>query len=414
MGDVMDRIAFEGINLIDGRGNASPAVTVLIDGKQIEQVGPRHQVAFDPEAYLTVDGDGLWLLPGLINCHDHVLHKSRPLGTGAGRKPEPVNESPGFYALESARGALMELHQGVTTIREMAGPSVSDIRSPGYTNVDLRDAIEAGLAGPRILACRLAVTMTGGHGYPAFAIREADGPDEVRKAVREQVKGGADFIKIMSSGGFSHYPHEDPRTAQLTVEELRAAADEAHRQSRLITAHAIADQGIRNSIEGGIDTIEHGFLMAGDTVKMMVDRQLSFVPTARVVLKMQTGQGPLAEFVTTVVPGHREAVQRAAEAGVLLGVGTDSRAFMIDEMEALVVDYGLSPMDVVVAATGSAAAICGLQQVGTIEPGKLADLLILGADPLRDVRGSFGDVRAVVKEGQPMASVLPELGQPGG
>ena len=93
--------------------------------------------------------------------------------------------------------------------------------------MDLRDAIAAGMHGPRILACQLAVTMTGGHGYPWFAIREADGPDEVRKAVREQLKGGADFIKIMSSGGFSHYPHEDPEATQFTVDELRAAAEEA-------------------------------------------------------------------------------------------------------------------------------------------------------------------------------------------
>jgi imidazolonepropionase-like amidohydrolase len=399
----MNRIAFKGINVIDGRGDALSDVNVLINGEVIEQVGPSHQVEYDPERYVNVDGDGLWLLPGLINCHDHVMHKS------PNHRPSGGHKSAGRQALESARGALLELHQGVTTIRELAGPSVTDMWSPGYTNVDLRDAIEAGLAGPRILACRLAVTMTGGHGYPQFAIREADGPDEVRKAVREQVKGGADFIKIMSSGGFSHYPHEDPRAAQFTVEELRAAADEAHRQSRLITSHAIADQGIRNSIEAGIDTIEHGFLMTDDTVNMMVDRDLSFVPTVRVVLRMRTGQGTLAEFAGAVVPGHREAVRKAAEAGILIGVGTDSRAFMVDEMEALVVDYGMSPMDVIVAGTGSAATICGLQQVGTIEKGKLADLLVVGVDPLEDIRKSFDDIRAVLKEGKLMASALTDL-----
>ena len=400
-------IAFEQITVIDGLGHARSDVTVLVHDRQIEQLGPSGQVEYDRDQYVRIDGRGLWLLPGLINCHDHVMDKGlgRRAGSDGPWRLDLSRRPPGFQALESARNAMMELNQGVTTIREMAGPAVSDQLSPAYTNVDLRDAVDAGLAGPRILACRLAVTMTGGHGYPWFAIREADGPDEVRKAVREQIKGGADFIKLMSSGGFSHYPHEDPEAPQFTIDELRAAVEEAHRQNRLITTHAIADQGARNAIEAGIDTIEHGFLLKGETVDLMARQQVSFVPTVRVIVKMQTGEGALAEFVKTIVPDHVEAVRQAAEAGILIGVGTDSRAFMIDEIEALVVEYGLPPMDVLVAATGSAAKICGLRHVGTVEPGKTADLLVLEADPLQDIRRALETVRVVLKEGQVMASL---------
>lgn len=399
----MNRIAFTRIHLIDGCGNNTPATTVLVQDGLIERVGPSDRIEFDRERYLEVKGDGLWLLPGLINCHDHLMDKGlgrRQVGTDGAWRHDFSRRPPGFQALESAKNAQIELSQGVTTIRELAGPNMADQRNPGYTNVDLRDAIAAGLPGPRILACRLAVTMTGGHGYPWFAIREADGPDEVRKAVREQLKGGADFIKIMSSGGFSHYPHEDPQATQFTVDELRTATEEAHRQGRLITTHAIADQGAINALEAGIDTIEHGFLVTDETVDRMAAQGTTFVPTVRVVVRMQAGKGPLAEFARTVVPAHVRAVRRAAEAGVLIGAGTDSRAFMIDEIEALVTEYHFSPMEALVAATGSAATICGLQQVGTIEPGKTADLLVLGTDPLQEIRQGLQDVRSVYKEGQ--------------
>lgn len=399
----MSRLAFTHFHLVDGCGSSTPDMTVLVQDGQIERVGSSDQVEFDRPSYDEIKGEGFWLLPGLINCHDHLMDKSlgRRQGSEGAWRHDFSGRPPGFQALECAKNAVVELSQGVTTIRDLAGPNMADQRNPGYTNVDLRDAIAAGMPGPRILACRLAVTMTGGHGYPWFAIREADGPDEVRKAVREQLKGGADFIKIMSSGGFSHYPHEDPEATQFTVDELRAAAEEAHRQGRLITTHAIADQGARNAIEAGIDTIEHGFLLTEETVDRMAAQGTTFVPTVRVMVRMQAGKGPLAEFTRTVVPSHVRAVRQAMAAGIPIGAGTDSRAFMVDELEALVSVYHFSPMEALVAATGSAARICGLQQVGTVEAGKLADLLIVGTDPLKGIREGLQDVRAVYKEGLP-------------
>lgn len=411
----MSRLAFTRFHLIDGHGSSIPDATVLVREGRIEQVDRSDQIQFDARQYDEIEGEGLWLLPGLINCHDHLMDKGlgrRQVGSDGAWRHDFSRRPPGFQALECAKNARIELSQGVTTIRELAGPHMADQQNPGYTNVDLRDAIAAGLPGPRILACRLAVTMTGGHGYPWFAIREADGPDEVRKAVREQLKGGADLIKIMSSGGFSHYPHEDPQATQFTVDELRAAAEEAHRQGRLITTHAIADQGARNAVDAGIDTIEHGFLLTEQTVDHMAAMGTSFVPTVRVVVRMQEGKGELAEFARTVVPSHVRAVKQAAEAGILIGAGTDSRAFMVDEIEALVSVYDFSPMDALVAATGSAARICGLEQVGTIESGKLADMLIVGTDPIQQIREGLQDVRAVYREGrlQPRANETSSFG----
>jgi imidazolonepropionase-like amidohydrolase len=340
----------------------------------------------------------------------HDLADSTPYATSVKTwRYEKFLSPPGNQALECAKNAMMELRQGVTTVRELGGPNVPDQINPPFTNVDLRDAIDAGFPGPRIVACRLMVTMTGGHGYPAYEIREADGPDEVRKAVREQIKGGADCIKIMSSAGMADYPREHPGINEYTVEELRVAAEETHRRERKITTHAMSDVAVKNAIEAGIDTIEHGFLMEPDTVTIMLENDISFVPTTSVCRGVATsGRSGLGDVMKNAFPRYQEAVLRAVSEGVVVGVGTDSRYMMIEEMESLA-QMGMSPMDVITSATSAAAAVCGLQRLGVVAKGHIADLVLLGDDPTRNIRKAFEDVRFVMRSGKVMASSMQQL-----
>ena len=404
----MSPVALEHATVIDGRGRLLPDTTVVVSGAVITHAGPSGATAFDRRATGTLDARGLWLMPGLINCHDHLFDKRLrdvpPGGSDRDFRLQLLQRPPGQHAVESAHNATWQLRQGVTTVRDLGGPSIDADQSAPYTNVDLRDAIAAGSTGPRVLASRLMVTMTGGHGTPWFGVREADGPGAVRAAVREQLKGGADCIKIMSSGGLANYPHESPGIDQYTIEELRAGAEEAHNAGRLITTHAMSDRSVRNALNAGIDNIDHGFFIKAETVKRMAAEGRSFVPTARVAWRVaRAGTGALGQLMAEAAPHHRDRILEAHEVGVPVGVGTDSRFTMLEEMETLR-EYGMASMDVLVGATGVAAKICGLEGVGVIEPGAAADLLLLGQNPLDDLRAAFADIRLVMKAGETLVS----------
>jgi imidazolonepropionase-like amidohydrolase len=393
------RLAFSNVNLIDGLGGVIYAATVALNGGKIESVTVGDSATV-PEDVQLIDGNGGWLMPGLINCHDHLSNKwlrTTPASDYQAARLKRRHSNPGTHALEAAGNATWELRQGVTTVRELGGPGMA-IGQEMFTNVDIRNAIEAGqIPGPRVIASRLIIAMTGGHGTPWYGVREADGPDEVRQAIREQVKGGADCIKIMSTAGLANYPHESPDTDEYTFEELEAGADEAHRHDRLITTHAMSDSAVRRAVIAGIDTIEHAFLTTSDGVKAMADGGVSFVPTARVAWRMTRNSPPaLAELLESA--GHRERVLEAVELGVPLGVGTDSRFTVLEEMETLV-DYGVSVETVLKGATGTAAGICGLEDSGVIAPGKRSDLLLLRTNPLEGLRSAFEQMELVVKAG---------------
>lgn len=402
---MMSKIALENVNLIDGNKNEIfNNMTVLIEDKFIQKVDETSQIRFDRNSYKLIDATGKWLMPGLINCHDHLFDKKLgDLSSNIERKAwrmECFLRTPGHQALESAKNAWEELKQGVTTIRDLGGPYVKNQKTPNYTNVDLRKAIESGLSGPRILACRLAISITGGHGYPWFGTREADGPNEVCKAVREQFKGGADCIKIMSGGGFANYPEEDPNNTEFSIEEIKAAVNEAHKRERLITAHAISNKAIKNAILAGVDTIEHGFMIDEETVKMMVQKKVSFVPTMMVPIKiLQREISPLHSLIKKILPEYKKMVFLAKKLGVLIGVGTDSSNKMYEELEAFI-ECGFSPLEALVSATKSSAEICGLKNVGIIQEEMIADIILLNNNPLKSVKKAFDNVHMVIQEGQ--------------
>lgn len=403
---LMSIIAVENVNLISGNDDDGVLnnVTILIENKFIKKVKKTPQISFDRNSYKIVDATDKWLMPGLINCHDHLFNKNwGNLSSNIERKAWQMEfflRSPGYQALESAKNSWEELKQGVTTIRDLGGPSVKNQKSPNYTNVDLRKAIESGLCGPRILACRLAINITGGHGYPWYGIREADGTNEVRKAVREQLKGGADCIKIMSGGGFANYPEEDPNFEEFSIEEIKVAVEEAHKREKLVTAHAISSKAAKNAILAGVDTIEHGFMIDEETVRLMFENNVSFVPTMIVPLKiLQRDASPLHSLIKGIVPEHKKIVLLAKKLGVMIGVGTDSGYKMYEELEALI-ECGFSPLEALVLATKSSAKICGLENVGIIQEGKIADVILLEKNPLKDIKKAFDNVQMVIKEGQ--------------
>jgi imidazolonepropionase-like amidohydrolase len=216
--------------------------------------------------------------------------------------------------------------------------------------------------------------------------------------VREQIKGGADCIKVMSTGGLSNYPHERPDIDQYTVDELTAAATETHRFGKLIATHAMSDRAVSRAIQAGIDTIEHAFLASADGIKLMGDSDVAFVPTARVSWRTaRTASPELASLLSEA--NHAQRILEASELGVKIGVGTDSRFTMIEEMETLV-DYGMPVQTVIQGATGTAADICGLEGVGIVAPGMTADLLLLGSNPLNGLRSAFEKLKMVVQRGE--------------
>jgi len=394
------RIAFSNVNVIDGLGGVTHAATVIVDGASIESIRPNDSGAL-PDDVQVIGGNGGWLMPGLINCHDHLCNKwlrTTPAGDYTTGRLSRFHQTPAAHALEAAGNAAWELRQGVTTVRELGGPGMA-VGQELFTNVDIRDAIATGkIPGPRVIASRLMIAMTGGHGTPWYGVREADGPEEIRKAIREQIKGGADCIKVMSTGGLANYPHERPDIDEYTLEELTAAASEAHRFDKLITTHAMSDSAVRSAIEAGIDNIEHAFLATADGVRAMADGGVSFVPTARVSLVMSRHAPPeLAILLESAA--HRDRILEAVDLGVPLGVGTDSRFTVLEEMETLV-DYGVPVETVLRGAAGTAAVICGLEDSGVIAPGKRADLLLLRANPLEGLRSAFGQLDLVVKAGE--------------
>jgi imidazolonepropionase-like amidohydrolase len=304
-----------------------------------------------------------------------------------------------LHGLKAAQSALMG---GITTLRDVGGYR--------FIEMSVRDAINRGdFIGPTIQCSGHIIVMTGGHAGRIG--READGPDELVKAVREQVKGGADLIKLMATGGVAT-AGSDPSAAEFTLEEVTAACDEAKRRNRRIAAHAHGAGGIRNAVLGGITSIEHGKFLDEETVALMVTHGVFLVPTLSVghwtLANRHRGTIPahIMEKTESTQERHRESLRLFHQAGGKLAMGTDAgtqynmhgrSAFEIQ----LMVEAGIPATDALRAATSGAADLMGLPDRGRIAEGLRADLLLVRGDPLRDI-GVVGDPahhRRVVKGG---------------
>jgi imidazolonepropionase-like amidohydrolase len=389
------RTIFRNARLLDGTG-APPrtGVDVVLEGGTIAAVGEQ---STGGEAEV-IDLRGRTLMPGLIDCHVHLTFSGAP-----DEVERAATVAVPDLAWTAAANAAQTLDGGVTTVRDVGARAGVAIR--------LRDAIAAGrLPGPRMRAAGSIICMTGGHGWPIG--READGPDEVRRAVREQLKAGADCLKFTATGG-GMTPGVDPRASSFTEAELAAGVEEAHKAFRRAIAHAQGNAGIRNAVRAGIDSVEHGVYLDDAAIEEMRERGTFLVPTLvapAMIAQHGTGAGIPAYIVTKasgVLEVHRESFRKAVRGGVRIAMGTDAgtpfnRHGVNAQELALMVECGLSPADTIVAATRNAAELLDLLDVtGTVEPGKAADLLVVDGDPLADIRilGDRDRLPGILKDG---------------
>jgi imidazolonepropionase-like amidohydrolase len=343
-----------------------------------------------------IDLAGHTLLPGLINCHVHLC---------LGAEPDPVrplrDEPLALTAIKALVRARQTLDGGVTTVRDLGGRE--------YVELSLRRAIQEGLVeGPRIVAAGRPVCMTGGHGH--WLAREADGPDDARRAVREQLKAGADVIKLIATGGVMT-PGVEPGAPQLSLEEMRAAVEEARRAGRRTAAHAMASTGISDAISAGITSIEHGVFLTEEIVAHMRRDGTFLVPTLNAPAAIATGglAAGIPDYMVRkseqVVPPHVASFQLAHRAGVRIAAGADSgtplnpHGSLLPEL-ALMVKYGMSPLEAIRSATTIAADCLGLAGVtGRVAPGHAADLIAVAGDPAERIE-ALADLRLVLANGR--------------
>jgi imidazolonepropionase-like amidohydrolase len=296
-------------------------------------------------------------------------------------------ESDVMVTLKGAENAGKTLAAGVTTVRDLGGKNGIDL--------GLKQAIESGLTqGPRMLVAGRLICMTGGHGWPIG--READGPEEVRRAAREQIKAGADLVKFMATGGVLT-PSVEPGSPQLTYEEMKAGIEEAHKAGKKTATHAMGSQGIMDALRAGIDSIEHGIYLTDEIISFMIKNQVFLVPTIAALHNIEVRgtaagiPGWAVDKCNVVAPHHRESIRKAYQAGVTIAMGTDAgtpfnhHGKNLMEMPLLAA-HGLSPMEALMAGTSVAAKVVGMEdQIGTVEPGKLADLVLVKGNPVENI-----------------------------
>ncbi|WP_436371714.1 amidohydrolase family protein [Cytobacillus sp. BC1816] len=354
---------------------------------EVQQGEPR-----ETEGFEIIDCTGKHILPGLIDCHVHLVWNGSA-------DPQSVikNEENDRIALEAYKHALDTLKLGVTTVR--------DLGAPDRTVLHVRNVIDSGLLeGPTIIASGAPICMTGGHVY--YLGYESDGPDEVRKNTRRVLKEGADLVKVMATGGI-YTKGEEPGSVQLTIEELSAAKEEALKKNKKVSAHADGIEGIMNCLEVGIDTIEHGIYADRQALEIMKNQGTFLVPTMAVMRQLISSPDIPAfalEKAKQVVGPHFSMLQEAVQIGVKIATGTDCGSpltpprYYYDEL-AIMHEAGMSEMDVIKASTAVAAECLGIEdQRGSISPGKFADLLIVDSNPLNDLNRLRGD-KLVMKNG---------------
>ncbi len=388
---------FRNGNVIVGTGEVVEKGMVAVDSNVVTYVGPAKRFKVSKKDTL-FDISGKSILPGLIDAHVHLCLDGSPDPTTALSK-----DSTPQLTLKAASHARQTLEAGVTTVRDMGGRD--------YVDLAIRDGIESGLLqGPRMICSGKLVCMTGGHGWQ-FG-REASGADDVREAVREQLKMGVNFIKMIATGGVMT-KGVDPGATQFTLEELLAGVEEARKAGRRTATHAQGTEGIKNSLRAGVNSIEHGFFLDEEAVELMLEMNAYLVPTLNAPYKIIRGgvrRGVpryAVEKSKSVMKSHFQSVRRAHRSKIPIAMGTDAgtpfncHGENLKEME-LLVKAGLTPMEAVVSTTKIASEVLGLEKkIGTLEKGKLADLVVVNGDPLRDIQvlQRKDKILAIMKEG---------------
>jgi imidazolonepropionase-like amidohydrolase len=404
-------IALLADRLIDGTGRDPVEHAVVVwEGDRLVAAGARSAVQVPSDATV-IEGDDLTVLPGLMDMHVHLAMQTGMNFTRMLMTPRS------FTLLHAIPHCEATLQAGFTTVRDAGG-----------TPVGVRLAVEKGFfAGPRMRLSVAILSQTGGHADPYMPCScelyidstldiphsRVDGVDEMRRRVREVLRAGADNIKLCTSGGVLS-PGDLPDTPQFTVEEIAAAVYEAGVHHKHVLAHAMSAQGIKNALHGGVRSIEHGCLLDDEGIALMREKDAYLVPTlvaprdVAAIAKRNPGAIPdeMVQKAERVSRVHIERFRAAVEAGVTVALGTDAGVgeHGTNGRElALMVEGGMTPMQALVAATSTPARLIGLQdELGTLAPGMLADVIAVQGDPLSDI-ALFSDVervRVVVKDGR--------------
>jgi imidazolonepropionase-like amidohydrolase len=384
------RTVFAGGLVFDGTGAPPARADVVVDGERVIELG----TGLDGDEL--VDVSGLTLLPGLFDTHVHVMfghvdiwrHMQTPF-------------SYRFY--DAIRNLDATLAAGITTVRDAGG-----------ADLGVKQAVEEGIVrGPRLQISLTMLSQTGGHGdgwlpsggavaffpdYPGMPSDIVDGVDEARRKIRELVRDGADVIKIATSGGVLS-PRDSPNQPGFSLEEIEVMVAEASAAGLWVMSHAQATVGIKNAVRAGVRSIEHGIYLDDEAIGLMLEHNAYLVPTLVAptgVLRAAEGGASIPENVlrksAEVIEAHQDSFRRASEAGVRIAMGTDSgvtpHGENLRELE-LMAACGMAPADVLVSTTRRAAELMGLEdELGTIEPGKRADLVGVSGDVFQ-----FGDLR---------------------
>ncbi|MCL4559521.1 MAG: amidohydrolase family protein [Chloroflexi bacterium] len=397
------KIAICGATLIDGIGKRPiEKAVVIVSGKRIEAVGTQENVPIS-EDIQRIDAGGKYLLPGLIDLHVHIYHPD--FVTAPPKGSDMAYGS--IIAMNNLRSALQA---GITTLRD-----TSDV---DHMSLAMRTAVERGLlVAPRIFAAGIGICMTGGHGseLPGM-VHEVDGPEAIRRVVREEIRAGVDWIKLLSS-----HRSDLPEYSQ---EEITAGTEEAHRLGKKLAIHAANFASTRMAAVAGVDTIEHGSFIDPETADLMAEKDITLVPTVwvknyihgnmqKIGEKLKEGRSKefsrddfevTATWFRRCVEQYPATMEFVRSRGIRIATGTDSVfpeepwAVLHREIEFLT-HYGLSNMEAIQAATRAGAEALGkADQFGTVEPGKLADLILVDQNPLEQIK-TFENVSWVMKEG---------------
>ncbi|MGH9746013.1 MAG: amidohydrolase family protein [Candidatus Acidiferrales bacterium] len=398
-------IAVHAGKILDVRtGNYASDQIIWIEGGKIKAVGKAADIQKQlPGGTKTIDLSRATVLPGLIDCHTHLTMSPELMG------PRGFHTSYPRAALIGARSARVTLEAGFTTVR--------NVGAGGYADIALRDAINAGdVPGPRMQASGPPLSITGGHGDENFLAPQfhysddgvADGVDAVIAKVRQNIKYGADLIKFMATGGVLS-EGDNPALEQYSPEEMKAIIDTAHGLGRKVAAHAHGALGIKNAVLAGVDSIEHGSYINDEDIALMKQHGTYLVPTVFLEDWLFANYQHLGftqsmtDKMNMVLPIAKQNIAHAFKEGVKVAFGTDAAVYphgMNAGEFATMVKMGLPPLVAIQAATVNAADLLGWSdRVGTIEPGKFADLVAVDGDPIADV-STLEHVRFVMKGGE--------------
>jgi len=394
--------------LIDGRSNeARRDQVIVIRDNRIESVGPASAAKVDPKAKV-IDLSNMTVLPGLIDTHTHIFLQGEDPAEG-GYDEQLLKQGIAFRAARATVSVRRALEQGFTTIRDV------ETEGAGYGDVGIKHAVERGyIPGPRMFVSTRAISTTGGYPLEGYApeievpkgAQLIDGPVEARKAAREQIDNGADWVKVyMTHRSWLDRQGNLVSQPTLTVEELRAIVDEAHGQKRKVACHAYGGEGLRRALDGGCDSIEHGLELDDAAIAQMLKQGTWLVPTLAVYYDHDAPPDtPAGKRDLKRVQLHGVSFAKAHKAGVKIAFGTDVGGFSWNDPIAQefgrMVEFGMTPMEAIQAATSRAADLLDMtNDLGVLAPGAYADVIAVSGDPLKNV-DALKDVRFVMKDGK--------------